>query len=182
MNGLFLHSTLSLASSSQSIVSYPTTYSTSSSDDSAVGIGSISGKVIYAFGEATLRGFENLIIRRRLKIINAVFPHKDTYTNKNIDRIYGDLLELSRCVPYNRYLRAVAHRRQRSRPGLYQLEIRKQVLNLLLTQIGTRQTRHLMRCLVKWPTSELTIFLAEIMTCMPPDWYDYFTSRLGMMP
>ena|ERR1700729_2512411 len=98
MNGLFLNSTsLSLASSSEprSIVSDPTT---SSSDGTAEGIGSLGGRALYAFGEAALRGFENLAIRRKLRSIKSLFPHDDTDTTKGVERIYDDVLELSRCV------------------------------------------------------------------------------------
>ena len=58
------------------------------------------------------------------------------------------------------------------RSGLYRQEVRKQVLKLLLVQIGIRQTHHLIRRLVKWPTVELALFLAELMVCMPHDWYE----------
>jgi len=58
------------------------------------------------------------------------------------------------------------------RPGLYHPQVRKQVLKLLLVQIGIRQTHHLIRSLVKWPLVELTLFLAELMACMPHQWYE----------
>jgi hypothetical protein len=47
-------------------------------------------------------------------------------------------------------------------------------LKLLLVQIGIRQTHHLIRRLVKWPTVELALFLAELMVCMPHDWYENY--------
>jgi hypothetical protein len=97
MNGLFLRSTLSLVPSSQprSIISEPTS---ASSNDTAEGIGSLGGRALYALGEATLRGFENLAIRRKLRTIKSIFPHQDTDKNKNIEKIYDDILELSRSV------------------------------------------------------------------------------------
>lgn len=97
MNGLFRNSTLSFASSTQvqSVVSDPTT---NSSDDTVRGLGSLGGKVIYAFGEATLRGLENLAIRRKLRTINHIFPHDDSATIKNVKGLYDDVLELSRFV------------------------------------------------------------------------------------
>src|ERR1700683_3863797 len=97
MNGLFLDSTLSLASSSQSrsIISHPRT---TSSDGTAEGIGSLGGRALHAFGEVALRGFENLAISRKLRSIRSLFPHDDTDTTKDMERIYDDVLELSRCV------------------------------------------------------------------------------------
>ena len=56
------------------------------------------------------------------------------------------------------------------RPGLYRVQVRKQALRALIVQIGTRRTRLLLRCLVKWPTIEIALFLSEIMACMPAEW------------
>lgn len=96
MNGLFLNSSVSLESSSEqhTVESHPT----SSSDGQPEGLGTISGRAIFAFGEATLRGFENLAIARKLRTIHSVFPHRDDDSIKDIDKIYDDVLELSRCL------------------------------------------------------------------------------------
>lgn len=102
MNGLFLNSSVSLESSSEqhSVESDPT----NSSDGPPEGLGTISGRAIFAFGEATLRGFENLAIARKLRIIHSVFPHRDDDLIRDIDKIYDDALELSRCLRVNAIL------------------------------------------------------------------------------
>ena len=94
MDGLFLNSTLSLTLSSppRSITE------TTPSNGTEEGIGSLGGRVLYAFGEATLRGLENLVIRRKLRVVKSLFPHKDTVVDKNMEKTYDDVLELSRCV------------------------------------------------------------------------------------
>lgn len=97
MNALYLNSSLSLASEStfqpQSLASDFTSYS---SDGTVQGIGSVGGKAILAVGEATLRVFESLAIKRKLRIIHNVFPHKDYHEIKDIEKLYDDALELSR--------------------------------------------------------------------------------------
>jgi hypothetical protein len=55
------------------------------------------------------------------------------------------------------------------RPGLYRIYFRRQALQLLLAQIGSRQTLHLLLNLVKWPVVEIALFLSEVMACMPSD-------------
>ena len=62
------------------------------------GIGTLTGRAIYAVGEAALRGIEILAIRRKLRMINSFFPHNDDATTKNIEMKYDDVLELSRCA------------------------------------------------------------------------------------
>jgi hypothetical protein len=95
MNGLLNHSNLSFVSSRPpSVISLPTT---TSSDAVEGGIGTVSGRVVYAVGEAAIRGLENLAIRRKLKIIDSAFPHgNDVVAMKNMETIYSDILELSR--------------------------------------------------------------------------------------
>jgi hypothetical protein len=93
MHGLLNHSNLSFASSRPpSIISLPTT----ASSDTEGGIGTFSGRAVYAVGEAALRGFENLAIRRKLRIISSTFPHDNAVVTKNMEAIYSDVLELSR--------------------------------------------------------------------------------------
>jgi hypothetical protein len=69
---------------------------TTSSNTVEPGIGTLSGRAVYAVGEAALRRLENLAIRRKLNNINATFPHSNDITIKNIESIYKDVLELSR--------------------------------------------------------------------------------------
>jgi hypothetical protein len=52
--------------------------------------------VIYAVGEVTLRGIENLAIRRRLGRVISAFPHANDAAIKDIETIYDHALELSR--------------------------------------------------------------------------------------
>jgi hypothetical protein len=100
MNGLFSHSNLSFESfeSAQqrppSIISFATNTSTDTVD--VQGIGTLSGRMIYAVGEVALRGIENLAIRRRLGKVISVFPLNDHIAIKDIETIYDHTLELSR--------------------------------------------------------------------------------------
>jgi hypothetical protein len=65
------------------------------------GPGSLSGKAILALGKATLRGAETLIIRQRLRVISSNFPHKNGDNIKGIERMYEDILELSRFFSFH---------------------------------------------------------------------------------
>jgi hypothetical protein len=60
------------------------------------GPGTLSGKALEAFGEAALRGVENITIRRKLATLRSVFPHTDNTDIPDIDTVYDDVLELSR--------------------------------------------------------------------------------------
>jgi hypothetical protein len=62
------------------------------------GPGTLTGKALEAFGKATLRGVENLVVRRKLASLRSVFPHRNDTTIKNIEQHYDDVLELSRYV------------------------------------------------------------------------------------
>jgi len=62
------------------------------------GPGTLTGKALEAFGEATIRGIENLVIRRKLASLRSMFPHGNDTTIGNIEQLYDDILELSRCV------------------------------------------------------------------------------------
>lgn len=84
MNGILTHTNLSFVSS------------TTASSAAEEGIGSLTGNVAYAFGEATLRGAENLVIRRKLRITKSLFPHENGTVNKDVDAVYNDILEFSR--------------------------------------------------------------------------------------
>jgi hypothetical protein len=75
------------------MISLPTT---TSSDTVEGGIGTLSGRAVYAVGEAALRGLENLAIRRKLRSINSAFPHGNVVVTKNMETLYNDVLELSR--------------------------------------------------------------------------------------
>ncbi|KIM86350.1 hypothetical protein PILCRDRAFT_322932 [Piloderma croceum F 1598] len=157
MNGLLTQSNPSFDSESfkslpqrpPSILSLTT--STSANTVHISGIGALSGRIIYAVGEVAARGLENLAIRRRLGKITSAFPHQDYIAITDIETIYDHTLELSRF-------------------GLYRAQIRLQALRVLLVQIAMRQTHHLLRGLLKWPSIEIALFISEILTCMPVDW------------
>jgi len=82
--------TLSRTTSSTSTASTGTNLST------IWGPGTLSGKALEAFGEAALRGVENITIRRKLATLRPVFPHTDNTDIPDIDTVYDDALELSR--------------------------------------------------------------------------------------
>jgi hypothetical protein len=71
---------------------------TTTSTSTIWGPGTLSGKAIEAFGEATLRGVENLVIRRKLVSLRSHFPHDNGTVNRKIEQIYNDVLELTRFV------------------------------------------------------------------------------------
>jgi hypothetical protein len=62
------------------------------------GLGTLTGKALEAFGEATLRVVENLTIRRKLVYLRSSFPHTNDNKIADIDQLYDDLLELLRSV------------------------------------------------------------------------------------
>ena len=100
MNSLPIHSNLSFESFDSvsqrppSIISFATDTSTDTVHDQ--GIGTLSGRILYAFGEVTLRGIENLTIRRRLGKVISAYPHQDDIAMRDIETIYDHTLELSR--------------------------------------------------------------------------------------
>lgn len=165
MYGLLAHSNFSLESVQSSRPSSIASFSTAAT---AHGIGSQSGRVIYAVGEAALRGIENIIIRRNLSTILSRFPHYDAEMH-DMSSIYNDVLELSRYVnepKSKKYLKNY----QIIRAGVYNTSIQKYALRVLIVQISTCHTRHLIDHLAKWPSVEIGIFLAEVMACMPLNW------------
>jgi hypothetical protein len=173
MNGLLTHSNLSFESVESavprpsSILSFATDTSTATVD--VQGIGTLSGRMIYAVGEVALRGVENLAIRRRLAKSISAFPHKDDDIIKDIETIYDHAFELSRYFT-EFSANQVLKRNLLFRFGLYRAQVQRQALRVLLIQISTRQTRQLLRSLVKWPSIEIALFISEILTCMPDSW------------
>jgi hypothetical protein len=127
------------------------TFSTGSTETNAStiwGPGTLTGKALEAFGEATLRGIENIAIRRKLIAIRSVFPHTDNTNITNINTVYDDVLELSRA-------------------GLYPKNVTRAALRLITLQITSQATHHLCQCLWKWPSIELRFFMSQLMeTCM----------------
>ncbi|KAG6827718.1 hypothetical protein H0H92_010655 [Tricholoma furcatifolium] len=136
-----------------SITSSTAFTTTTSSGSTVPGPGALSGKVIRALGKATLRGTEFIIIPARLAFIAAKLPLADTAVNaanrKRVGKIYDDLLELST-------------------RDMYTNDVRERALQILLAQIGSRQTHYLMASLMKWPEIEIQIFLSELSKCLDP--------------
>ncbi|KAJ7916860.1 hypothetical protein B0H13DRAFT_2446229 [Mycena leptocephala] len=112
-----------------------------------MGPGATAGKAILAMGKATLRSVESLIISRRLAAIRAAIPCTDNKESQNghLEKMFGDLLELSR-------------------PGLYPEGVRIQAMQILLAQIATEHTHLLRLSIAKWDvdSEELDALLREI--------------------
>ncbi|KAJ7259906.1 hypothetical protein C8J57DRAFT_1339616 [Mycena rebaudengoi] len=109
------------------------------------GPGSMTGKAILALGKSVLRGVEHLIILRRLSVIKSALPcFDDTVVNQ--EKIFLDLLELSR-------------------HGIYPKYIRIQTMKLILVQIAKGYHRYLRLAISQWEISneEFEKWLSEIM-------------------
>jgi hypothetical protein len=150
----------------QSTISYGS--SISSNPSTIWGPGTLTGKALEAFGEATLRGVENLAIRRKLASFRSVFPHKNDTTIENIELIYDDVLEISRLVPsyliFLTRLRACRGIVNIFRPHLYSKAVGRAARQLLIVQINSRENHHLIKALDGWPQVEVRFFLSEIMS------------------
>jgi hypothetical protein len=98
MNSLLTHSNLSFESFEPSQQRPPSiiSFATDTSTYTVQGIGTLSGRLIYSFGDVALRGIENLAIRRRLGKATKAFPHKDDEATREIETAYDHTLELSR--------------------------------------------------------------------------------------
>ncbi|KAF9463077.1 hypothetical protein BDZ94DRAFT_1322157 [Collybia nuda] len=123
-----------------------TTVSTSST---VPGPGALSGKAILALGKATLRGAENLMIRRRLQAIDEKFPHNNEDEFPEAERMYQDVLELSRRDMY---------------PDVH----RSRALRIILVQIGTRQTDLLVKALTTWASVEVDLLISYLTAMFDP--------------
>jgi hypothetical protein len=98
LKGLFTHANLSVESADTASQRPPSilSFATDTSTETVQGIGTVSGRVIYAVGEVALRGIELLAMRRRLGKVISAFPHQDDITTTDIEKIYDDTLEFSR--------------------------------------------------------------------------------------
>lgn len=88
-----MHSLVEISSETSTLSTTDLTYSTS---HTIPGPGALSGKAIHALGRATLRGAEYLIVRGRFQVISSKFPHMNSDDIKGIERMYEEVLELSR--------------------------------------------------------------------------------------
>ncbi|KAJ7115267.1 hypothetical protein C8R44DRAFT_739861 [Mycena epipterygia] len=131
------------------------------------GPGALAGKARLAMGKAVVRSAEHLIILRRMAAIKAAMPCSDGDASHigNLDKIFDDLLELSR-------------------PMLYPETIRIQAMQIILAQIAGKQTLHLRGSISRWEIEhdELVPFLSEIVgvalfakrgSALPEDWHPW---------
>ncbi|KAJ7367237.1 hypothetical protein DFH08DRAFT_836905 [Mycena albidolilacea] len=116
------------------------------------GPGTVSGRALLALGEATIRGIDALLIRRRLANIRLRVPFLT-------GSVCNDLLELCR-------------------PDMYSVRIAKQALGLTLTQIcsGPESSVYLfVVSLCKWSRQEARFILLALVRSLreitpPPEW------------
>ncbi|KAF5384527.1 hypothetical protein D9757_006469 [Collybiopsis confluens] len=111
------------------------------------GLGSSTGKAIFAFGKH--KGVEQLIISRRIASIAAQFPHLDTDNIPNLHSMYMDLLELSRI-------------------DMYSHSTRTRALQILMRQIARRCTASLTVALSTWSVVEAKLLISEIVSWFDP--------------
>ena len=136
---------------------------TATTDSSAIwGPGGLSGRAIEAFGDATLRGIENIIIRRKLATYRNLFPHMDDTPIRNIDSVYENVLELSRYIIHTAESSKNLTSQPR-RPKHYSKNTTRVALQLIMTQIAGRETHHLRKGLLKWTVTQRKYFLSQIM-------------------
>ncbi|KAJ6505481.1 hypothetical protein C8R45DRAFT_972831 [Mycena sanguinolenta] len=118
---------------------------TTTSSSTQWGPGALTGKAIRAMGKAMLRSADYVLISRRLSAIRATFSSPRDDTQQICERMFDDLLELSR-------------------PALYPEAFRIQAMQILVAQIASEDTYHLQRSFSKWETDheELVALLSEI--------------------
>ncbi|KAF5384471.1 hypothetical protein D9757_006436 [Collybiopsis confluens] len=139
----------SVTQSTSTLSSYNSSASVGSSLRTFMGLGSLSGKLLYNFGKLALKGYEFVIISRRLSFISSKFPHTRSERIPGLTNMYRDILELSR-------------------PGLYPDSYRLQALQILMAQIASRQTARLVEALETWPTIELCLLIGDIISRIDP--------------
>jgi hypothetical protein len=108
-NSLFLNSPfempLHLPRSESIPFSFDTATTRSATSSTTWGPGTrLSGKALVTLGKASIRGFENILIFRRLQAIQSHIANPKTTDSVKIEQIYCDLLELTRlakrlCIP-----------------------------------------------------------------------------------
>ncbi|KAJ7320717.1 hypothetical protein DFH08DRAFT_890073 [Mycena albidolilacea] len=133
----------SLASSVSSLSIYTTT-----STKTQWGPGALTGKAVLALGKAVIRGAERVIIAKRIAVIRDHVPclrERVGLDTSFMDRIFDDLLELSR-------------------PELYPDSIRILAMELILNQIAFTQTTYMIHCLSKWILDDLILLMTEIIS------------------
>lgn len=143
--------------------------STTTSSSTFIGPGSLAGKAIQNIGKLTLKGVEQIFISRRLSSIETHFPHQDVTHIAGLPEMYTDLLELSRYVVTCTYRRPVhVWFGPSSRIQMYSHSTRIRALQLIMGQIASRYSGHLIKALLAWPEVEVSLLLSEILACLDP--------------
>ncbi|PPQ92762.1 hypothetical protein CVT25_003871 [Psilocybe cyanescens] len=124
---------------------------TTTTDSTIPGPGALGGKAIKALGKLTIRGIDRVIITARLRSITSKFPHSNEQASsiKGIREMYNVILELCRS-------------------GMYNDELRKKALQLLVVQIKDEQVQILVEALARWHLIELELLLPEIVDIIIP--------------
>ncbi|KAG6910814.1 hypothetical protein DXG01_007703 [Tephrocybe rancida] len=122
---------------------------TTSSGYTARGIGSISGRAIYAIGELALQGVENLAVLGRIYYIADMLPNARAMDLKEVERLYKDLFEFSR-------------------QDLYLGPVRNLAFKILFRRICSRETDYLVRCVNKQQSKRRKKLLEELVTSLDP--------------
>jgi len=105
------------------------------------GLGTASGKAIMIVGETVIRGAETIIIRSKLRKINALLREKnDDFVPYEV---YEDLLELQRV-------------------GLYSRSIRFAAWDLLLLLMERKRTQRIVELISEWPPVETQLLLRQL--------------------
>ncbi|KAH8078395.1 hypothetical protein BXZ70DRAFT_660214 [Cristinia sonorae] len=111
-----------------------------SNSATTVGLGTLSGRALVAFGGIALRGVENVNIRLRLRSIAS-------QAKQDADRIprslVADLLELQRV-------------------GLYSDNVRTKAWVLIIELLGMGQASKILDIILAWPYVELQLFLRQL--------------------
>ncbi|KAJ7872144.1 hypothetical protein B0H14DRAFT_3860471 [Mycena olivaceomarginata] len=121
---------------------------TTTSSSTQWGPGALAGKALLGLGKAVVRGAEHVIILRRLSAIKAAMPCSDpidSAQSQGFEKMFGDVLELSR-------------------KGLYPEAIRIQAMHTIVVQIARRHTHYLRLSLskLKMEHDEIVALLCEI--------------------
>ena len=144
--------------------SSPSSLYTTTSSSTQWGPGALAGKAILGLGKAVIRGVEYLVISRRISAIKAFMPCWDDNVAQsgNLERMFDDLLELSRHVCVLRWHPGRPSLFHRS--GLYPKAIHREAMQIILVQIAKKETYHLCLSLSRWEIehAELVNFLLEI--------------------
>ncbi|KAJ7055614.1 hypothetical protein C8F01DRAFT_1158742 [Mycena amicta] len=122
---------------------------TTTSSSTQWGPGALAGKAMLALGKAAIRGAERLVISRRISTIRAYVPYSDdnVYSAANEAFLRGLLDDLT----------------ELSRPGFYPQQVRLAAMELILGQISSFQTRHIVAVLSEWLVDDLILLISEVM-------------------